>query len=398
MTLGSPVKTQYGLVVVSGVPEEQVGAGRSAQQAGAGSLAGDSDFRAGSQAVASGLKLVPASRAVAPSELVLEVGGVTRQLGLAPAFVAWRTVAAWQLPVCGWDAASVLPVRGALASGGGAGGRWAGGRRGAVPVVLVCQPAGDASGWQCEVPEQHVGLFVRRLFHEPPSAQQRRHGALGWLGAVPVVLVCQPAGDAAAWQCQSGENHPGLPLLHLSHRVCSAGRWRCGGRQWAGQCQAGENHPGLPSQHLFHQVCMVWRWRCGSSQGAWHGQLRGCCLVPKWVVEEPRFSICVAAELPAGPGGVRQLCDGRGVEAAGGTCARWFCGSGALRQLFPFAAVQSTHSFWNSRTSPGTMMAAFPPPLGADTHRSSVQTTNSPSSQIVHVCGVVQDAWVGCHF
>ncbi|XP_048806324.1 uncharacterized protein LOC125695654 [Lagopus muta] len=120
-------------------------------------------------------------------------------------------------------------------------------------------------------------------------------------------------------------------------------------------------------------------------------------------------------------------------------------------------AVQSTRSFWNSRTCPGTMMAAFPPPLGADTHWSSVQTANSPSiqaskgsistsparvlvlgvssgqwkkcpvgqcqlsrrrsaqtapsscaapkltavdpgEQLVHVCGVVQDAWVGCHF
>lgn len=85
--------------------------------------------------------------------------------------------------------------------------------------------------------------------------------------------------------------------------------------------------------------------------------------------------MCLFAELPAGRGGVRELCaGGSGVEAAGGIWARWV--------LVVLGDLQSTRRFCKARTSPQTMMAAFPPPLGAGTQPSSLQTTNSPSIQV----------------
>ena len=52
--------------------------------------------------------------------------------------------------------------------------------------------------------------------------------------------------------------------------------------------------------------------------------------------------MCLFAQLPAGPGGVRVLCAGRrGVEAAGDIRAQWLCGSDALHQLLRLAAVCS---------------------------------------------------------
>ncbi|XP_072216869.1 uncharacterized protein [Excalfactoria chinensis] len=150
------------------------------------------------------------------------------------------------------------------------------GRLAAVPVVLVCQPAGDAAGWQWQAAEKHPGLPPPCLLHELSSLHQRRHGVLGRLAAVPVVLVCQPAGDAARWQWQAAEKHLGLPPSCLLHQTCSAGRWRCRGSQGGGQHQAAEVHPGLPPPHLFHQMCGAGRQRCGGSQGGRLRQLRGC--------------------------------------------------------------------------------------------------------------------------
>ena len=110
------------------------------------------------------------------------------QLRLAPAFLSWSVLAQRHLPLSAWDEASALLVPSALAFPGGAG----------------------------------------------------RHWALGRLTAVPAVVVGHVAGDAAGRQCQAGENHPGLPPLHILDQTCSAGQQRCGGSQGGRQCQAGE--------------------------------------------------------------------------------------------------------------------------------------------------------------
>ena len=179
------------------------------------------------------------------------------QLRLAPAFLSWSVLAQRHLPLSACDAASALLVPSALAFPGGAGGRW----------------------------------------------------ALGRLAAVPVVVLRHVAGDAAGWQCQASEKHPGLPPLHILDQMCSAGQQRCGGSQGGRQCQAGENHPGLPLPRLFHQMPAGQRLR----------ELpRGCWLPRERLAEGPGVSLRLSAELPAAAGTVTEGSDERrGAEPAG---------------------------------------------------------------------------------
>ena len=173
------------------------------------------------------------------------------QLHLAPAFLSWSVLAQGQLPLSGWDAASALLVPSALAFPGGAGGRW----------------------------------------------------ALGRLGAIPVGVVWHVAGDAAGWQCQAGENHPGLPLPRLFR-----------------QMPKGQRLGELPT---------------------------ACWLPPEQVADGPGISLCLSAELRASPGKVRERCDERSaVKAAGDSWARWLRGIDPPQQLCPFLGVQ----FWQQLT------------------------------------------------
>ena len=112
---------------------------------------------------------VPPAAAGGPVSAEAPVCAEPTQLRLAPAFLPWSVLATRQLPLPGWDAVIALLVPSAPASPGGAGGRWALGRLGAILVVAVWHTAGGAAGWQCQAGENHPGLLLLRLFYQPCS-------------------------------------------------------------------------------------------------------------------------------------------------------------------------------------------------------------------------------------
>ena len=114
---------------------------------------------------------VPPAAAGGPVSAEAPVCAEPTQLRLAPAFLPWSVLATRQLPLPGWEAASAL-----LVPAGGAGGRWALGRLGAVIVIVVVvwHTAGHAAGWQCQAGENHPGLLPLRLFYQMCCAGRRR--------------------------------------------------------------------------------------------------------------------------------------------------------------------------------------------------------------------------------
>jgi len=104
---------------------------------------------------------VPPAAAGGPVSAEAPVCAEPTQLRLAPAFLPWSVLATRQLPLPGWEAASAL-----LVPAGGAGGRLALSRLGAIPAVVVRHGAGGAARWQCQAGENHLGLRLLCLLHQ----------------------------------------------------------------------------------------------------------------------------------------------------------------------------------------------------------------------------------------